>query len=185
MKGLGPHTSGNKQPQQTWRNRQRTCLNYKPELMGKIQRQALGSMRQHMYTYHRLRRTLSHTFKDTENYKGHLVSYLLPTCFLLSLSGFPLLHKISLCAFPTSFPNRSLYYSRNCQGKQTTKMASLPHLRGHRDGSHEGLVCACLPGEFLDIPCPGMGVAGGGHEGGVTKGERKLFFSQFGHVLKS
>lgn len=86
--------------------------------MGNIQREVLGSMKHHTHMYHKLN-TLSHTFKGTENQKEYLSSAYL----FLSLSQFPLLHKI--CLLPITFPNRSLYYSRNCQGKQTTKMASL------------------------------------------------------------
>lgn len=39
--------------------------------------------------------------------------------------------------------------------------------------------------DLVDIPCLGMGVAGGGYEWRVTKGERKPFSAPFDYVLKS
>ena len=93
--------------------------------------------------------------------------------------------KLSLCAFPISFPNRSLYYSRNCQGKQTTKMASLSPNRKATEtvltkawSEHVSLV------NFWIFPAQGWGLLVE-DEGGVMKGERKPFSSQFGYVLKS
>lgn len=105
--------------------------------MGKMQGRSLaprGSICTHLYIYHRLRRTLHHTLWRTQRItrgSWFLTFFLLVYSFacLASLSS---RKYLSLCAFPISFPNRSLYYSRNCQGKQTIKMASLPIVRPQR-----------------------------------------------------
>lgn len=106
------------------RNRQCTSLNgYKPQLTGKTQREVLGSIKHHMHMDHRLNRTLHHYFEGHRESEGALkfVTFFLLIFVFVCLSSLSSTKSVS----PITFPNRSSYYSRNCQGKQTTKLACL------------------------------------------------------------
>lgn len=109
------------------------------------------------------------------------ISYFFPTYFYLCLSQFPLLHKI--CLLPITLPNRSLCYSRNCQGKQTTKLASLSIVGPQRwfswmFGLTMFLWWICWYSLLRDEGCWWQTWGG-------CKGKEKTLLSQFSCVLKS
>lgn len=117
---MGIQSMNCEQPQHSWDTGSALPQWYKPQVMGKIQREVLGSRKHHMHMDHRPNRALYHVLSRTQRIsRSTYICYLFPTYFYLCLSHFPVLYKI--CLFPITFPNRSLYYSRNCQGKKTTK----------------------------------------------------------------
>lgn len=183
VKGLGPHTSGNSlsTPGETGNTPASMATNQ--NWWGRYKGKSLdpwGSICTHIAD---LEEHFSMYFQGHRELQGALS--FLPSSYLsspLPLSfPFPP-QNISLCAFPISFPNKSLLLKELPRKANHKDGISLSQSWGHRDSSHEGLVWACFPDEFLDIPCP---VAGGGYEGGVMKGERKPFFSQFGYASKA